>query len=423
VPRTTGSEVPAQVRAVADALLALSHKEGLTRGKIARSPALLALAVKRLPGGTQAEQARYVEDLIRTHVHAIRNLRDRTLLGAGLNLDQDPGLSFEARISDAVYHAIGEASAHFLMPESAQGRFRYQLTIELAWRLLGGAPTYAQPRPPSHDLELVERLRHQRRDDDARGILKRVASEATSDADRRDAWRLIATIAYEGGDYDEAEMAFDHAFQSLDGTYRGGKLAMAVDRYARQLTDEEDYDRALLIVGKALSHFFEGRWLWRRYGCIKWYAGDLFDAYSALTLALDLGYPASRIFHARGQVLAELGRYGESIEELDRALSMPRSSLSVAVAQSARAFAVGMAGDLQAALKGFAIAEEFVPDSGWLHFWRALCLDGHGATKEAVSGLQRALGAASPRLNRSKREQAERLLVMLITKTSDEMPA
>ena len=76
--------------------------------------------------------------------------------------------------------------------------------------------------------------------------------------------------------------------------------------------------------------FLEGRWLWRRYGCVKWYAGELLDAYAALTLALDLGYPASRVFHARGQVLAELGRYDDAIEELTEALRIPRSSLSAA---------------------------------------------------------------------------------------------
>ena len=68
------------------------------------------------------------------------------------------------------------------------------------------------------------------------------------------------------------------ALRNVDGMHRGGQLAMAIDRYAKRLTEEEDYDRALAIVTKGLTVFLEGRWLWRRYGCVKWYAGELFDA-------------------------------------------------------------------------------------------------------------------------------------------------
>jgi hypothetical protein len=82
-----------------------------------------------------------------------------------------------------------------------------------------------------------------------------------------------------------------------------------------------------------------------------------------------------------------------------------------------------MSGDLDAALAEFAVVEETIPDSGWLHFWRALCLYGDGAKQEAMSGLQRALSADSPRLNRPKREQANGLLVILATTTSHENPA
>lgn len=414
VPRTKVEDLPEDVRELVEALRSLAGREGMTRAKIAGVQVLLALSDLRFVGVSTAEQARATEDAIRTQVNAIPNLSDRALLIAGLNLDGlGDSTSSEARINELVYSSQSWKPTKAIDSEGAIGRFRSQLMIELAWRLLGGAPLYALPRPPSDDLDLVARLRRQNQDDVAVPLLQKIAMTADDDRDRRDAWRLLATIAYESGEYDGAELAFDRALQYRDGTRRGGKLAVAIDRYARRLTDEEEYDRALEVVSRALTVYFDSRWLWRRYGCVKWYAGDLLDAYAALTHALDIGYPASRVFHARGQVLAELGQYERAIEELSEALKVPRSSVSRAVALSARAFAVGMSGDLSLSLADFEIAERSIPESGWLHYWKALCLLEHGRIDEGLESLERALRATSPILNRLKRERASQLLATL----------
>jgi len=121
VPRKT-TDVPAEAQEVADALLELSKKEGLTRLKITRLPALLAVTNKRLPLASAAERARVVEDLIRTHVNSIRGVRDRVLLSAGLNLEQEPIASLESRIATACEVTLGDKSPSFLEPESANGR-------------------------------------------------------------------------------------------------------------------------------------------------------------------------------------------------------------------------------------------------------------------------------------------------------------
>jgi tetratricopeptide (TPR) repeat protein len=412
VPRRPVDDVPEDVKAVAAALLELSYKEGLTRAKLIRSPVMLALTSSRYPSAEPPEQARRAEEMIRLHVNSIRNLRDRVILAAALNLDQEPGTSFEDRINRACDSTIGGDSPHFITPDGAQGRFRYVLTVDLALRLLGGSPAYAMPRPPSDDLELAVRLQRSHQTDSAVQVLKRV-TDADEKADRRHAWRLLATIAYESGDYDGAEIAFDMALRNAVGMRRGGKLTVAIDRYARRLTEEEDYDRALAIVSKGIIVVFESLWLWRRYGCIKWYAGELVDAYAALTIALDLGYSASRVFHARGQVLAELGRYNEAIEQLTEALRVPRSPVSQAEAISARAFAVGMSGNLDEALDGFREAEQVISFSSWLHYWRGLCFYHHDKPAEALMNLVLAVGPETAPLNRPKRLNAERVILEL----------
>jgi tetratricopeptide (TPR) repeat protein len=411
-------DVPSEVQEVADALVELSHKEGLTRTKLTKLPALLALTAKVLPGGSLAERARVAEDMIRTQVNSIRNLRDRVLLAAALNLEQVPDKAVQARLNKSIEERMFEAcdftiskrSPYYLEPVSAEGYFRYQLTVDLALRLLGGAPTYAMPRPPSDDLDLAIRLQRSHDQVSASKVLTRIATSSNDQRERREAWRLLATMAYERGNYEEAENAFEMALRNVDGMHRGGQLAMAIDRYAKRLTEEEDYERALAIVTKGLAVFLEGRWLWRRYGCVKWYVGELFDAYAALTVALDLGYPASRVFHARGQVLAELGQYDDAIEELTEALRIPRSSQSTALARSARAFAMGMSGDLGPALEEFREAEQVIPFSSWLYYWRGLCYLQHGQPEEASKSLVLALGPNMTTLNRPKRENAQRLL-------------
>jgi tetratricopeptide (TPR) repeat protein len=412
VPRRRPEELPLEVREVVADLMKLARRDGMTRTKLAECSAVLAAAAKRAPkGASGAELARLAEDSVRTQINSLPNLTDRALLVAGLNSQgTDEPTSYEARITHLVNSTPEWQPAKEIDSEGAIGRFRSQLTIELAWRLLGGAPTYAMPRPPSDDLELADRLRRQHRDGDAVSILKRVATDSQDESDRRDAWRLLATIGYESGQYDGAELVFNMAFNETSQLRRGGRLAMAVDRYARRLTDEEEYDRAIAIVSKALGIFFEGRWLWRRYGCIRWYAGDLLDAYSALTVALNLGYPASRVFHARGQVLAELGRYDEAIAELNEALRVPRSSLSAAQAIGGRAYAVGMSGYLKDSLTDFDTAAVTTPESGWLWYWRALCLRHNGQPEEAVADLERCLTLDLPRLPGPRRAHALRLL-------------
>jgi tetratricopeptide (TPR) repeat protein len=410
MPRRRTDDLPEEVAAIVEALRKLAAHEGLTRTKVAGSEALCALSAGREDLSSPA-RARDAEDMVRTHVNSVPNLKDRALLVAGLNLDgwRDTS-SYETRIINLLCEEPTTGGAWTIEAESAIGRFRSTLLIELAWRLLGGAPTFATPEPPSNELSLAERLHRQHRDQEAAAVLRKIATTSDNARDRRDSWRVLATMAYQRKEYVEADMAFSQALKYARDGVRGGRLAMAIDRYARQLTDEEDYERALAVVDEALATFLDGRWLWRRRGCVQWYAGSLLDAFASLTYALNLGYPASRVFHARGQVLAELGQYERAIAELDEALKMPRSELSTAQAIGAKAFATGMAGDLPASLGLFDRAEITTPDSGWLHFWRALCYLEHDRMEEAKSAFSRADAAITPRLPPWRRERGQSLM-------------
>lgn len=412
MPRTGQEGSPDEVEAVIKDLRKLAYRKGMTRAKLHNATAILEITDLRNPGADLASKVEGAEALIRRQIDNVRNTLDHRLLTAGLNLDGRSGSSIENRLLDAV-RELEIADHKVLVPESLIGRFRYDLLRELAWRILTGGPPTQVPTPPRDEFAVAVRLVAQGRHPEAAQLLRTVASSTEDNQVRQDAWRTIATMAVERNQYDEAESAFFEALAVPTESLKGGKLTMAIDRYASRLTREEDYERATAIVSTALAKFFLSGWLWRRYGCVKWYAGDLITAYSALSTALERGYARSRVLHARGQVLAELGRYSEAIEELTEALTFSRSSLSNAYLHSARAFAVGMTGDLDTALQEFSIAEAVIPDSGSLHFWRALCLKQHGKTSESRAGLERALQAMAAPLNRVKREKAIELLEAL----------
>lgn len=409
MPRTGQEESPDEVEAVIKALRELAYRKGMTRAKLHKAKAILEIMERRHPDADLAVQVERADVLIRQQVDNFRNVTDHRLLSAGLNLDGRAETSIDERLLVAIRELEVDHDLK-LQSDTLLGRFRYDLLRELAWRILTGGPPTPVPTPPRSEFAVAARLVAQGRHGEATQLLRGVANSAEDIAVRRDAWRTIATMAVERNRYDDAESAFREALAVPVASRKGGQLAMAIDRYARRLTSEEEYDRAAAIVSEALRNFFWGGWLWRRYGCVKWYAGDLITAYAALSTALERDYPRSRVLHARGQVLAELGRYGEAIEELTEALTFARSDFSNAQLCSARAFSVGMSGDLDAALGEFAAAELIIPDSAWLHFWRASCQKHHGQTIEAQAGLKRALAASAVPLNRPKREQAVQLL-------------
>ncbi len=409
MPRTGQESSPDEVEAVIKALRELASRKGMTRAKLYKATAILQIIDRRNPGADLASQVESADALIRRQVDNVRNTLDHRLLTAGLNLDGRSGSSIENRLLDAI-RELEIADHKVFVPESLIGRFRYDLLRELAWRILtGGLPTRA-PEVTRDEFAAAARQLALGRYREAVQILRDLISSTEHNQVRQDAWRTIATMAVERSQYDEAESAFLEALSVPTDSHEGKELTNAIDRYASRLQREEDYERAAAIVSTALATFFWNAWLWRRYGCVKWYAGDLITAYSALSTALERGYPRLQVLHARGQVLAELGRYAEAIEELTEALSLKRLPRSNAYLHSARAFAVGMTGDLKAALQEFSEAEAAVPDSGELHFWRALCLKQHGLEAESRAGLERALAANAAPLNRPKREKAIELL-------------
>ena len=299
------------------------------------------------------------------------------------------------------------SSPDYLEAESALDRYRYELLIQLAWRISGSR----QWRPAESRVELARRFQDHGRWRQAEDALRHVVHGVEEPADERlEAWRLLALSAWEDNRFEEVLTDVSNAVALTNQVDEVSELIFTIDRLAVMFTDAENYDMASRLVSGALQIIPHDGFLWQRLGCVRWYSGDLIGSYSALTTALSEGEERSRVIHVRGQVLAEMGSFRLAISELDEALSTPRSTHSAAYAGSTRAYAIGMSEDLEQSLREFAIAEDVTPNNAWLHYFKGLCYYHYEMKDEAIASMRRSLASDAPSLSRPKREIAEGLV-------------
>lgn len=399
-------QLPDDVRELVHELRKLSNRAGINEIKLAASPRLLQLVSHLHPEAPTAALIGEARALLERSVRATVNRRDRALLQAGLNFAGSSITSLEERINQ-VWMGIDVSSPDYLEAESAADRLRYELFIQLAWRISG----LRHWRPAQSRIELARRFQYQgrwRQSEDALFLVVNGAEEPAEE--KQEAWRLLALSAWEDGRFEEVLTDISNALALCDQIEEVNELPLTIDRLAVKFTDAEEYGMASELVSNSLQFLPNNGFLWRRLGCIRWYSGDLIGGYSALTTALNEGEERSRVIHARGQVLAEMGKFQLAISELSEALSTPRSTHSAAYIRSTRAYAIGMSEDLERGLREFAIAEEVTPHNAWLHHFKGLCYYHYEMKDEALTSLRKSLASDAPSLTRPKREIVEGLV-------------
>ena len=225
-------------------------------------------------------------------------------------------------------------------------------------------------------------------------------------------WLLeqLGQLELQDGNRDATLDLYAKAIDAADAASLAERASEIRNHLAGLFTHGDQFPEAHAVVdARLLIDPADGR-LWRRKGIIHWYAHSYPDAYACLTTAHAFGQPVSRIVHSRGQVLAEWGNYPAALADLDHALDQPASDRDHAYARSTRAYVYAQLGDLDLALKEFAVAEEVTPDNAWLHYFRALCYIRYEERDRAIAGLEAALACDIPPLNGPKRERALQLL-------------
>jgi tetratricopeptide (TPR) repeat protein len=192
-----------------------------------------------------------------------------------------------------------------------------------------------------------------------------------------------------------------------------GRAIVLRNRLASRLQRRDEFAAAHAVLDRGLLLDREADLLWRRKGIVHWYEHAYSDAYAALATALQFKHPLRRIIHSRGCVLAEWGNYEAALRDLNDILDSGKyqfTPISAAYARTHRAYVFSKLGETERALGEFSQAEQIIPDSSWLHYFRALCYLDSGQTQLAIEGLALALSCQGTHLNLPKRLHAEEIL-------------
>lgn len=248
------------------------------------------------------------------------------------------------------------------------------------------------------------------------------ALEAAQAAERSRAardWRGLADArlrqgqaAREAGDLVSAE---EHSRAALslylmfeDG-YDAGRTLAALGQI-RYLMD--DYAEAIDLSEQAAERLPGDVATLTGLGYAEWRAGSPSDAEATFSQALRWDSRAALALSGRGQVRAELGKYDDAVDDLDRALRLPLTHEAEADARSARALALASLGRPEEAATELATSLRLDPDQprSRLRAGRIAALTGRRA--EARAEVKRALNG-HPALTERERDAAIQLLAEL----------
>ena len=187
---------------------------------------------------------------------------------------------------------------------------------------------------------------------------------------------------------------------------------------------EYDYKEAIEIYNKIIQlnpDSFDAR---NDRAAAYWYSGKLEKAYNDYTYmmnhkmgdyySVDMLYS---VYHNRGQILGELGRFKESIYDLTKAINLRvEYGLRINYARNGLAYAYGGVGDYNRAFSEFELAIYEHPENAWVYFNRAKTYEKCGDINSAIKDYEKSLELTKPQLSELKRNY---VLARLIELKSD----
>lgn len=354
-----------------------------------------------------AEQGAAVLERIESAINAFE-VRDRVVLRHGLGLDAhgkaDPltgrsgarfriSLGVKALIKDKVYCAGNQTE---------YDRFRNRLLDQLATRLESHHPVALFS---SRAKAAMERLIEGNRSSEVLTSLRN-RLPSVDDADKQ--LEIFAWIARAELARDQEESATD-ALRSaceLARPEEDADLAEVVHSLSNRLISSNRGVEADHLFSSLLVVCSNSGLLWRVSSSAKWYSGDYVGALAGLKMALDHGYAEHSVLHARGQILAELGRYEDAISDLLRCINeTERGPFSVAYAKSALAYCYGMIHQPDQWERYSQESVEIAPENAWHYYRKAIYLSTIGDQDGAADAARKAFNLEAPALIRSQRER------------------
>ena len=207
--------------------------------------------------------------------------------------------------------------------------------------------------------------------------------------------RVVLLKVLEFRDEMKDSATIDYVLTSLGGTW------LFTEKYGEGIQFFSDY----------IDHYLEDAPAYRERASIQWYAGQLDEAIEDYSRALALKRRDILSLSGRGQVLAELGRAANAIDDLDHALeeirTTPKSDAAriewykhlEAFVHNGRGAALAVLGEIASAMDAFERSISMSPENAWVYYNRAHVHDLAQNFGNAQADYQTALTKKRPPLN------------------------
>ncbi|GAA0847886.1 tetratricopeptide repeat protein [Streptosporangium amethystogenes subsp. fukuiense] len=310
------------------------------------------------------------------------------------------GLRETAGMPNAIAEALEDR--HLLRGEHRLGIRWYELQHD---RLIGSV---RQSQHPATYLDDARAALARRSWETARGLAEEAvrASGPGETWVRAEALVVLGEVAAVGGEVESARHLLEEAADVFATLQRFNGVASALTAEGRLWLAQGQYARAVEQLRAALSWVPNDLPAQLALGEALWHLGQPRAALALLNGAVALaGEPPAEALALRGEILADLGRPGEALRDLDRVRRHQRPTTI-----AARALALALAQRFDAAGQEILDATADESDSGpvLLRAARVYALLGQHATAEEFAS--RALNAVTPGLPPHLRKQAEEFL-------------
>jgi|GEM_PF-5733399 len=193
-----------------------------------------------------------------------------------------------------------------------------------------------------------------------------------------------------------------------------GKV-MTLFRIGQMMKKSGRNDEAIEVLSRALVIEPTSALVYLERGEAYWYKGDLNSAYQDFSKIIELigdenpGYIHYLVFHNRGQVLAELNRNLDAIEDLRTAIRIENEiGEEPGYARNGLALALGNAGNYKESMEQFTMAIAEHPKNAWVYFNRASIFEKMGQIDRALADYVLSLKLKDPPLSIHKMQIAQK---------------
>jgi tetratricopeptide (TPR) repeat protein len=225
-----------------------------------------------------------------------------------------------------------------------------------------------------------------------------------------------AASCYGNNEFEKAEATFVQALQEAPSDSDVALVNYGLDCLHYHWVQSENYEKAISHFSDFVLRFPGNATVLRGRAAAYWYSGRLHEAaedYNASLLPLPID-PGDLL--GRGQVLVEMGRANEGMDDLNRCLQLldevPNARSNIwatleAYARNGLGSAWSALGEFPKSLEQYELSIALRPRNAWVFFNRAQTVRKMNRLENALSDFKKALSLDEPKLPAYKRRIAE----------------